>query len=78
MPISTEQWRASVGSNNAAKARVFSKIMKYSSHKCSSGSWSFLGQFLKYILALFTSLKKSATDKGKMCMYMCIPMHVHT
>ena len=55
MPISMEQWRASVGSNNAARARVSSKTM----NKCSSGS--FLSQLLTYILALFTLSKRSTT-----------------
>ena len=59
MPISMDQWRASVGSNNAARARVFSKC---SSHKYSSPS--FLSQLLTYILTFISSLKRSATDKG--------------
>ena len=70
MPISMDQWRASVGSNNAARARVFSK-MKCSSHKCSSPS--FLSQLLTYILTFISSIKRSATDKGVcICMYVCM------
>ena len=65
MPISMEQWRASVGSNNAARARVSSKTM----NKCSSGS--FLSQLLTYILALFTLSKRSSTGMY-VCMYVCM------
>ena len=78
MPISMEQWRASVGSNNAARARVFSKTM----NKCSSGS--FLSQLLTYILALFTLSKRSSTGKGiifmcvHVCMRACMRMYIHS
>ena len=71
MPIGMEQWRASVGSNNAARARVFSKC---SSHTCSSPSY--LNQFFTYILAFISSLKRSATDKGKM-IHVCVHVYMY-
>ena len=80
MPVSKDQWRASVGSNNASRARVFSKIMN---NWCSSES--FLSQLLTFILALITSVR-TGTDKGEIicscvcaynvstCVHVCISM----
>ena len=60
MPISMEQWRASVGSNNAARTRAFSKRM----NKYPSGS--LLSKFFTYIMAhpLITSVW-TGIDKGE-------------
>ena len=63
MPISMDQWRASVGSNNAARAHVFSKIM----NKCSRSPGSFLSQLFMCILALI----RTRTDNGEVFIHMC-------
>ena len=48
MPISMEQWRAGVGSNNAARSRVLGRyIMRKRSPK------SPLSQFLSLLMMLF-------------------------
>ena len=59
MPISAEQWRASVGSNNAALSHVLRKSVFKKSPK------SFFGQFLALLLALFDPGVGLVTDKGK-------------
>ena len=47
MPISMEQWRAGVGSNNAARSRVMGRSMRKMSPK------SLLSQFLSLLMMLF-------------------------
>ena len=48
MPIGLEQWRAGVGSNNAARSHALGKFMR---RKCPR---SFLSQFISYLVTLFT------------------------
>ena len=47
MPISMEQWRVGVGSNNAARSRVMERSMRKRSPK------SLLSQFLSLLMTLF-------------------------
>ena len=47
MPISMEQWRAGVGSNNAARSRVMGRCIRKRSPKC------LLSQFLSLLMTLF-------------------------
>ena len=48
MPISLEQWRSSVGSNNAARSHVIEKHLGKKSPK------NLLGYFLQFLMALFS------------------------
>lgn len=59
MPISMEQWRASVGRNNAARTNVLAKNTekKISKH--------LLGQFMLFLLTLFCQGVGLVTSKGK-------------
>ena len=47
MPVSLEQWRSSVGSNNAARSHVIEKHLGKKSPK------NLFGQYLQFLLALF-------------------------
>ena len=47
MPISMEQWRAGVGSNNAARSRVMRRCMRKRSPK------NLLSQFLSLLVTMF-------------------------
>ena len=47
MPIGLEEWRAGVGSNNAARSHALGKFMR---RKCPR---SFLSQLISYLVALF-------------------------
>ena len=59
MPISLEQWRASVGSNNAAHSHVLAKCV---GKKPPVG---LLGQYLLFLAALFAPGVQLATGKTK-------------
>jgi hypothetical protein len=48
MPISMEQWRATVGSNNASRSHVLGKSIKRKSPK------DLLSHFLSFLMTLFT------------------------
>ena len=59
MPVSMEQWRASVGSNNTARSHVLAKFVGKTAPK------GFLGQFLLFLFALFSPGAGPVTNKGK-------------
>ena len=59
MPVSMEQWRASVGSNNAARSHVLAKCVGKKSPK------TLLGRFLLFLFALFSQGAGLVTNKGK-------------
>ena len=59
MPVSLEQWRASVGSNNAAHSHVLAKCTGKKSPK------GLFGQFLLFLMALFSPGAGLDTNKGK-------------
>ena len=59
MPVSLEQWRASVGSNNAARSHVLARCTGKKSPK------SLLGQLLLFLLTLFSPGAGLDNNKGK-------------
>ena len=59
MPVSMEQWRASVGSNNAARSHVLAKCTGKKHPK------TLLGQFLLFLFTLFSQGTGLVTNKGK-------------
>ena len=59
MPICMEQWRTSVGCNNAARSTVLAKCTGKKTPK------SFFGQFLTFLLALFSPGAGLVTNNGK-------------
>ena len=48
MPVGLEEWRASVGSNNAARSHALGKLMRRKNPR------NFLCQFISYLVALLT------------------------
>ena len=59
MPVSLEQWRASVGSNNAARSHVLAKCTGKKSPK------GLFDQFLLFLMALFSPGVGLDINKGK-------------
>ena len=59
MPICLEQWRAGVGSNNAARSHAFGKFMRRKYPR------SFLSQFISYLVTLFAEGTWFSLDDGK-------------
>ena len=67
MPIGLEEWRAGVGSNNAAHSHALGKFMR---RKCPR---SFLSQLISYLVALFTEGTWFSSDNGELrcwCKYL--------
>ena len=60
MPIGLEEWRAGVGSNNAARSHALGKLMR---RKCPR---NFLSQLISYLVALFTEGTWFASDYGEL------------
>ena len=60
MPIGLEEWRAGVGSNNAARSHALGKFMR---RKCPR---SFLSQLISYLVALFTEGTWFSSDNGEL------------
>ncbi len=58
MPVSLEQWRAGVGSNNAARSYALKRRLQ-------GKNQTLLSQFLA-LVALFTHWVELLTDKGKL------------
>ena len=54
-----EEWRASVGSNNAARSHVLAKFAGKTAPK------GIFGQFLLFLFALFSPGAGPVTNKGK-------------
>ena len=62
MPVGSEEWRASVGSNNAARSHALGKLMRRKNPR------SFLRQFISYLVALLTegTLFASVSTSGEL------------
>ena len=72
MPIGLEDWRAGVGSSNAARSHAFGKFMR---RKCPR---SFLSQLISYLVALFTEGTWFASDNGEVStLYVCLAIYSH-
>ena len=64
MPVSVEQWRASVGLNNAARARVFSKL--------SGERVDLLSQLVLLLLSCGVGLTTSGGQSLQVPIFFCI------
>lgn len=60
MPIGIEEWRAGVGSNNAARSHAFGKFMRKKSPR------SYQSNFISYLMALLTEGTWFASDNGEL------------
>ena len=59
MPIGIEEWRAGVGSNNAARSHAFCKFMKKKSR-------SYRSPLFSYLVSLLTEGTWFASDDGEL------------
>ena len=70
MPIGLEEWRAGVGSNNAARSHALGKFMR---RKCPR---SFLSQLISYLMALFTEGTWFSSENGEvLTLYACFAIY---
>lgn len=70
MPVSLEQWRASVGNNNAARSSV---LRKRAGKKSPKG---LIDQFFTFLLVLFSSGAGLATNNRKMDILSELSQHI--